>query len=175
MKELESDHSVVPAPEWTLQYQFSQLSYLNSHLQIADAKGAALVAYCAVLTGYTASRLSAIEPRNHGFGYGLAFLGGAVAIFAIASAFAALAPRFWSGWDSRDSYSWVGLAEAANARPYHDRIRSMDLVDMRTSMADTAETTAQVVRRKYWLISVGIFAAMLSTGLQAASWFLLKS
>ena len=42
----------------TFEFLQTQISYVTSHLQIADAKAAGLIAYISVLSGYTASKVS---------------------------------------------------------------------------------------------------------------------
>jgi hypothetical protein len=160
-----------PASDDTIcQFLLAQISYVTTHFQIADAKGAGVIAYISVLSGYTASKTSLSAGPPYGLATWLALIGGGVGLVALATSFLALMPRGWSGKDSNDPFSWVGLSSVASIVPYTDRLPQLTLLEMQRALADTVETCSFIIRRKYRLVSLAILTSFVATALQGASW-----
>ena len=148
----------------------TQISYVTSHLQIADAKAAGVIAYISVLSGYTSSKISLSAGPPYGFAAWLALIGGSVGLLALAAAFLAVMPRGWPGRDPNDPFSWAGLSSGASTAPYTDRLPQLTPREMQRALADTVETCSLAVSRKYRLVSVAILTSIVATALQGASW-----
>jgi hypothetical protein len=162
-----------PASDVTaFEFLQTQINYVTSHLQIADAKAAGLIAYISVLSGYTASKINLSAGPPYGLAAWLALIGGAVGLVALAAAFLVVMPRGWPGRDPRDPFSWVGLSSAASAAPYIDRLPQLTPREMQRALADTVETTSLIISRKYRLVSVAVVTSLAATALQAVSWLL---
>lgn len=160
-----------PASDDTrFQFLQTQISYVTSHLQIADAKAAGVIAYISVLSGYTASKISLSAGLPFALGVWLALIGVGVGLLALAAAFLAVMPRGWLGRDPKDPFSWIGLSSAASTVPYADRLPQLTEREMQRALADAVETCSLIISRKYWLVSASILASMLATALQGASW-----
>ncbi len=155
-----------------LQFLQTQVSYLTSHLQIADAKAAGVVAYVSVLGGYTANKLSAAGGLGPTFASWLAVVSIGVGAVAIALAFLAVIPRGWAGTDPRDVFSWAGRSNLASSQPYPESIGQLTHREMQRSLADSVETSSLIVRRKYRLVAASIITALVSTLGQGAYWIL---
>lgn len=173
-----TDTSANPTPksgfkEDKLVFLQAQIECATSHLQIADAKAGGTIAFVAILVGHTSGGLgTSVGNSVTLWSRALIASGLTAAIVALIAAFAVLLPRGWKGRDSTDPFSWVGLSNSANEDPYPDRIESLTARDMHRALADTAETLSLVIRRKYSLVTVGVWATLIATILLGVSWFL---
>lgn len=171
---MDSLTSQLPAASDDMAFQFlqTQISYVTSHLQIADGKAAGLIAYVSILSGYTSSRISLSAGPPYELAALLALIGGGVGLVALAAAFLAVVPRGWPGRDRNDSFSWVGLSSSASTAPYTDRLPQLTPEEMQRALADAVETCSLIISRKYRLVSVAIWTSFVATALQGASWLL---
>ncbi len=156
--------------DMALQYLQTQIGYVTSHLQIADAKAAGVIAYISVLSGYTGSKVSFSAGPPNSLASWLAVIGAGVGLGALAAAFLAVTPRGWPGRDSNDPFSWVGLSSAASRAPYTDRLPLLTPREMKRALADTVETCSLILIRKYRLVSAAILTSIAATALQCSSW-----
>ena len=171
---MDSLTSQLPAASDDIAFQFlqTQISYVTSHLQMADGIAAGLVAYVSVLSDYTSSRISLAGGLPYEAAAWLALIGGGVGLVALATAFLAVVPRRWPGRDRTDSFSWVGLSSAASTEAYADRVPQLTQQSMRRALADAIETCSLIISRKYRLVSVAIWRSFGATAVQGASWLL---
>ncbi|MBT3376925.1 MAG: hypothetical protein HN406_15085 [Lentisphaerae bacterium] len=156
--------------ELTLQFLSLQIGTLTSHLQIADAKTAGVIAYITVLSGYTVTKVGApvaLLPSAAGW---FALAGAFTAFLGLAAAFMTVLPRGWRGRRPYDPFSWVGLATTAHHTPYSDRITKLTQTEMVDALADAVESTSLIVAAKYKCVSASIYLAIASSILQIASW-----
>lgn len=165
-----TDPTLAASPESAFQFLQVQIAYGTSHLQIADAKAAGIIAYITVLSGYTASKDSISTEQSLKLAGWLALSGGVVGLVALAAGFFAVMPRRWPGRFPHDPFSWVGLSAAAAGVPYHERLPELTLSEMNQALADTVETCACIIHRKYRLITVAVLASIGATALQSVSW-----
>jgi len=164
-----------PSPaldDTALQFLQMQVTYVTSHLQIADAKAAALIAYISVLFGCTASKVSIAPGAPYGLAAWPALIGVFIGSVSLVSAFLAVYPRSWPGRDAQDPFSWVGLSGAASTAPYVDRIPKLTATEMKEAVADAVETCSLIIRRKYSLVSAAVVTSLVATPLMVASWLL---
>lgn len=167
------DTSVSPASvEMTFKFLQMQISYVTSHLQIADGKAAGIIAYVSILSGYTASKVRLNAEPSFGIAVWFALIGGAIGFIALLAAFLVVIPRGWPGRNSTDPFSWVGLSAAACATPYVDRLPQLTLREMQRALADSVETTSLIISLKYRLVSVAVVTSIVATALQTVSWLL---
>ena len=167
----DTSQSFPASADVAFQFLQTQTSYVTSHLQIADAKAAGVIAYISIVSGYTASKVSISAGPPYQLAAWIALSGAAIGLVALAMAFLAVMPRGWPGRDPDDPFSWVGLAAAASTAPYTERLPLLTAGEMQHALADTVETCALIIHRKYRLVSASILTSILATVLQSASWF----
>jgi len=152
------------------QFLHAQVSSVTSHLHLADAKAAGVIAFISVVSGYTATKISLVSPSSYGVAQWLGLIGGATGLAALAMAFLAVLPRGWPGRDPKDPFSWVGLSGAAATTPYPDRLSALTVREMQRALADHVETCSLIIRRKYRLVAASILLSLTAAALQASSW-----
>jgi len=160
----------LPSDSLKIQFLQAQISYVTSHLQLADAKAAGVIAYLSLVCGYTFQRWSDAGTWPHGWALACTALGLAFSLMAFTTSFLTLLPRPSPGRNLGDPFSWVGLSAASEGRAYPDRFSELTVSQMERGLADTVEACAIIIRTKYHFVRIAIWSAVLSTAVQALSW-----
>jgi hypothetical protein len=158
--------------ETRMAYLYAQISYLTSHIQIADAKAAGIVAYLSVLNAYTASKLAPLSSIK---GLPFAWLGAGalgLGVIGIVAAFIAIIPRRMEGRSETETFSWVGVSIAVREKAYSRLIQEHSYEDLQASLADTVKTISLMMDHKYRLTVISSKTALTSSVGQLLYWLL---
>jgi Pycsar effector protein len=162
-----------------LKFKFLQLqvTYFMTHLTLADAKAAGIIAYVGVAAGVTADKIS-LEPWPYLSIASIAAIGAIVfSVVTGAFAFAAIWPRRTSSSAaaSTNSFSWLSVAsQSLNGgvgSHYRELSRSPDESVLRP-IADVAEELAAIIKRKYEQVRIAFIWIVPATMLHVAFWIL---
>ncbi len=155
-----------------LEFLQSQLTYFASHLSLADAKAAGIMVFSVAMSGVTAEKIHwhgmpSLIPKE------VVGLAGLLCSFvAMLFAFLAIWPRTAPGRLKDDVFSWVGVAGYSHKGSHAKRALTASNEEILEGIADTTESLAVAISRKYVAIRRAFWALAPATLAHIAYWVL---
>jgi len=158
-----------------LEFLKAQLAYFTTHLSVADAKAGGILLFAAGMSAETAKGIHAIGTRPWLSEDTLGLVALALSLLAVLFALRVLVPRTTPGrvqvgGGQVDVFSWMGVANRHAHGSHIERTRAATSLDFFQGLADTNETLALVIDRKYREIRRGFWTLGPATLFHVVYW-----